>query len=242
LICAAAERTLNGLSSIGATDFRWFLLPDNANSIANIPVYLPSVSAGTASYVLQVLSSIPGCTDFDTVVVNTFPEISVDAGSDKIIVLFNTIAIGGNPTTSDALSLTWEPAVFLDNANLPNPTTTNTIDVTFTVTGTDGNGCSVSDTVQVKLLPEVKISSGFSPNGDGKNDLWIIDYIDQFPNNTVEIFNRWGEQLFYSQGYETPFNGNFRGKDLPVGTYYYIIKLNHPAYPKPYTGPLTIFR
>jgi gliding motility-associated-like protein len=242
LICAAAELTLNGLSSIGATDFRWFLLPDNANSIANIPVYLPPVSAGTASYVLQVLSSIPGCTDFDTVVVNTFPEISVDAGSDKIIVLFNTIAIGGNPTTSDALSLTWEPAVFLDNANLPNPTTTNTIDVTFTVTGTDGNGCSVSDTVQVKLLPEVKISSGFSPNGDGKNDLWIIDYIDQFPNNTVEIFNRWGEQLFYSQGYETPFNGNFRGKDLPVGTYYYIIKLNHPAYPKPYTGPLTIFR
>jgi len=92
------------------------------------------------------------------------------------------------------------------------------------------------------LFPEVKISNGFSPNGDGKNDTWIIDYIDQFPDNTVEIFNRWGEQLFYSKGYATPFNGNFHGKDLPVGTYYYVINLNHPAYTKAYTGPLTIFR
>jgi gliding motility-associated-like protein len=94
----------------------------------------------------------------------------------------------------------------------------------------------------VQLYPEVKIPNGFSPNGDGKNDEWVIDYIDQFPNNTVEVYNRWGEQLFHSQGYKTPFNGKFRGKDLPVGTYYYIIHLNHPAYTKPYTGPLTIFR
>ncbi|MGZ3900678.1 MAG: T9SS type B sorting domain-containing protein, partial [Bacteroidia bacterium] len=53
---------------------------------------------------------------------------------------------------------------------------------------------------------------------------------------------RWGELLFRSEGYNVPFDGKYNNKDLPVGTYYHIINLNHPAYPKPYTGPLTIFR
>ncbi len=94
----------------------------------------------------------------------------------------------------------------------------------------------------VSLYPEVIINNGFSPNSDGKNDRWVIDYLEQFPENTVEIYNRWGEQLFFSRGYHTPFDGTYKGKKLPVGTYYYVIHLNHPAYPKPYTGPLTIFR
>ena len=73
-------------------------------------------------------------------------------------------------------------------------------------------------------------------------DFWIIDNISQFEDCTVEIYNRWGEQLFFSRGYATKFDGRYKGKDLPVGTYYYVINLNHPAYTKPYTGPLTIFR
>ena len=73
-------------------------------------------------------------------------------------------------------------------------------------------------------------------------DTWIIDFLYQFPNVEVEVYNRWGEQLFYSKGYAVPFNGQYKGKDLPVGTYYYIVNLNHEAYPKPFTSPLTIFR
>ena len=69
-----------------------------------------------------------------------------------------------------------------------------------------------------------------------------IDYIDQFPANTVEIYNRWGDRIFSSNGYEVPFDGTYKGKELPVGTYYFIININHPGYPKPITGPLTIFR
>jgi len=218
------------------------LLPDNTNSVANTPEFSPPVSAGTSSYVLLALSAVSGCNDRDTVVINTFPEIAVDAGPDFIVPVFTTVTIGGTPTTQNALTLVWTPSTNLNSSTIPNPSASNTVDVTYTVTGTDVNGCSVSDTVRVQLFPEIKVSNGFSPNGDGKNDTWIIDFIDQFPDNTVEIFNRWGEQLFYSKGYSTPFNGSFRGKDLPVGTYYYIINLNYPAYTKAYTGPLTIFR
>jgi gliding motility-associated-like protein len=241
IICPEGSVVLTGTNSAGVAQYNWILLPGSA-TVATTASYAPPVSVGSSTYVLLTVSSVPNCVDRDTVVVNTFPEIIVDAGPDAIIPLFSNVTIGGNPTSVGAVSVSWTPSFALSDGSAQNPVASNTVDITYTVTASDANGCSVSDTVRVQLYPEVKISNGFSPNGDGKNDTWIIDYIDQFPDNTVEIYNRWGDRLFNSQGYQTPFNGQYRGKDLPVGTYYYIINLNHPAYTKPYTGPLTIFR
>ncbi len=57
------------------------------------------------------------------------------------------------------------------------------------------------------------------------------------------IFNRWGEKIFYSKGYEEPFAGqNKNGKDLPVGTYFYVITFNDELGTKPRTGSVTIMR
>jgi len=67
-------------------------------------------------------------------------------------------------------------------------------------------------------------------------------FIELFPNVEVEIYNRWGEMLFRSVGYTTPWDGRYSGGPVPVGTYYYIIKLNDPEYPDAYTGPLTVIR
>ncbi|HEU4471383.1 MAG TPA: gliding motility-associated C-terminal domain-containing protein, partial [Flavisolibacter sp.] len=57
---------------------------------------------------------------------------------------------------------------------------------------------------------------------------------------TVEIFNRYGQQVFYSQGYNTPWDGRFKGADLPGGTYYYVIRLENGF--KPITGSVTLIR
>jgi gliding motility-associated-like protein len=100
------------------------------------------------------------------------------------------------------------------------------------------------DTTTVIVLPTFIIPNGFSPNGDGYNDLWIIDNIQLFPDCEVEVFNRWGEPLFYSKGYNSPWNGTYGGKPVPVGTYYYLIRLHdkEKKFPDHYTGPLTILR
>ncbi len=240
-ICSSGGVVLTGTNSAGVSQYNWILLPGTA-TVATTASYVPPIAPGSSTYVLLTVSSVPGCFDRDTVVITTFPEMIVDAGPDVMIPVFSNITIGGNPTTQGAISLTWTPSFALNDGSAQNPVASNTVDITYTVTAIDANGCVLSDTMKVQLYPEVKISNGFSPNGDGKNDTWIIDYIDQFPDNTVEIYNRWGDRLFYSKGYQTPFNGQYRGKDLPVGTYYYVINLNHPAYTKPYTGPLTIFR
>ncbi|WP_183579965.1 gliding motility-associated C-terminal domain-containing protein [Mucilaginibacter sp. X5P1] len=67
------------------------------------------------------------------------------------------------------------------------------------------------------------IPNTFTPNGDGINDTWNIKYIENYPNCTVDIFNRYGTKLFTSIGYPIPWNGKYNGANLPVGTYYYII-------------------
>jgi gliding motility-associated-like protein len=86
----------------------------------------------------------------------------------------------------------------------------------------------------------ISVTSAFTPNGDGVNDTWEIQYIGQYPNCSIEIFSRYGEKVFYSTGYPVAWNGKRNGVNLAVGTYYYIIKLNNSL--KPVTGSLTIIR
>jgi gliding motility-associated-like protein len=116
-------------------------------------------------------------------------------------------------------------------------------DITYVVTVIDTNGCVNSDTVYVEVIPTLVIPDGISPNGDGKNDTWMLLFKDDFPNMEVSVYNRWGELLFYDNtGYKTPWDGKYNGEELPVGTYYYVIDLHNEFYPDPYTGPLTIMR
>jgi len=82
-------------------------------------------------------------------------------------------------------------------------------------------------------LCELLIPAVFTPNGDGDNDTWKILGIQGYPDNVVQVFNRWGELVYYKEGYKDEFNGRantrtqMNGGDglLPTGTYYYIVKI-----------------
>jgi gliding motility-associated-like protein len=75
--------------------------------------------------------------------------------------------------------------------------------------------------------------TGFSPNGDGLNDTWIIGNIENFPNNSVHIYNRWGSQIIGINNYNNTYNAwngqSSSGSVLPNGTYFYVIELNNGA-------------
>ena len=81
---------------------------------------------------------------------------------------------------------------------------------------------------------ELTIYKGFSPNGDGNNDQWVIDGILDFPQNEVRVFNRWGNLVYEETGYDNQskvwFGQTNQGivlgkKDLPDGTYFYMVEL-----------------
>ncbi len=93
---------------------------------------------------------------------------------------------------------------------------------------TDISGKQSSATIKVTIsCDDILIFKGISPNDDGKNDTWTILGIEQYPNNNVQVFNRWGNKVFEQKGYNNAnaWNGQWNSKDLPDGTYFYLIEL-----------------
>jgi gliding motility-associated-like protein len=88
---------------------------------------------------------------------------------------------------------------------------------------------------------EIKIYNVFSPNGDGVNDQWIINDLQYYPNCTVDIYNRYGQQIYFSRGYSHPWDGSYKGQAVPTGSYYYIINPNDGTANK-FAGSLTVMR
>ena len=93
---------------------------------------------------------------------------------------------------------------------------------------------------------DVVVPSGFTPNGDGVNDSFVIKGLETYPNNELKVFNRWGNLVYSKKGYDNSWNGNnggkglYIGKELPDGTYYFIIDLRDGSKPK--TGYVIIKR
>jgi gliding motility-associated-like protein len=120
---------------------------------------------------------------------------------------------------------------------------TQTQDQEIWVNVTDENGCVGSDTIVVRACGELEIPTAFTPNDDGYNDTWQIDALIIYPQCSVDIYNRWGDRVFHSDGYssEKQWDGtNDKGKKLPMDAYYYVIDLHNGE--EPIVGTVTIIR
>jgi len=110
----------------------------------------------------------------------------------------------------------------------------------YSVQVIDAVGCAqnASVTIAAESSNCLIIPTAFSPNGDGKNDVWFIEGLDLTVENNVEIYNRWGALLYQNTAYKNDWDGKIKGKDLPTGGYFYITTIEE----KTYTGPLAIIR
>ena len=81
--------------------------------------------------------------------------------------------------------------------------------------------------------PTLVPAQAFTPNGDGNNDAWIIPGIDNYPNNTVSVYNRWGHEVFATRSYRNNWEGFYKSRNekLPAGSYLYIIDLGDGSAP-----------
>lgn len=114
----------------------------------------------------------------------------------------------------------------------------------YKVTITDRYGNTATDSTKVDVKIEdpacLNIPSGFSPDGDGVNDLWNIRALSEFKNCKVEVFNQWGSLIFSSSGYTTAWDGKYNGQQVEAGTYYYVLDLGNGSQKR--TGPVTVIR
>ncbi len=112
---------------------------------------------------------------------------------------------------------------------------------TYFIRGDNPEGCATVHSATVSINePKFNAPNAFSPNGDGINDVWNIPLLLLYPECVVDIYNRFGQHMFHSSGYQKSWNGKLNGSDLPVGTYYYVIKPS-PELPVS-SGSITIIR
>jgi gliding motility-associated-like protein len=171
--------------------------------------------------------------------VNALPTVS--AGPDRRINIGESVVLQGFASGNN-VNILWSPSATLLNAATSRPTATPKVNTPYTITVVTADGCVGTDDVMVVVIEPINIPNIFSPNGDGLNDLWIIDKIEQYPNSVVEIFNRYGNKIFERKGYSraSAWDGTNKGAPLPVGAYYYILRLGDDS--KARTGVISIIR
>jgi gliding motility-associated-like protein len=197
--------------------------------------------AGLGTHTIKYkLSSGSGCVEEYSQQIKVLPLPEIDAGPDLVVLVAGKEKQLAASASGSDLEYKWTPAAGLNKDDILNPMVKPDQDTEYTLSVKSANGCVVTDRVMVKVLDDITVPNAFSPNGDGINDLWNLVNIDSYPGAAVEVFNRYGERVFHSQGYARPFDGTFSGKVLPVGTYYYLIRPNNGRKEK--SGALTLIR
>ena len=181
-----------------------------------------------------------GCTSSDEIeaVVVDNVELVITSGSQRI-ESGSSAQLGAE----GADQYTWNPAEDLDDPNISNPLASPLITTEYTVIGTNSFGCEDSDVVTVYVDEKVTIAvdapKAFTPNGDGKNDIWVIKNIDVYESCPIRIFNRRGQNVYEATQYNNDWDAIFNGIELPEGAYYYILTCSSSEV---HTGSITLIR
>lgn len=159
-----------------------------------------------------------------------FEEGEVDAGPDITVCPGRTAVLDGK--TSGTYD--WHPGFLLNtDSTIASPSVNLDSSMAFVLEGLSANGCYGRDSVWIFVEDHdscltYNLYNGFTPNGDGDNDIWIIEGVEAFPDNSVSIINRWGKEIWYSDGYNNTtvvWDGTTtEGLTLPAGTYFYLVK------------------
>ncbi|MGI4806420.1 MAG: gliding motility-associated C-terminal domain-containing protein, partial [Janthinobacterium lividum] len=97
---------------------------------------------------------------------------------------------------------------------------------TYQVTATNASGCSTTASITINVTDDysmIQANNIVTPNGDGKNDTWVVKNIDLYPESTIIIFDKAGRRLLNVKHYDNSWDGTFQGSPLSEDTYYYVI-------------------
>lgn len=117
-------------------------------------------------------------------------------------------------------------------------------DVTFTyqVCNTTPDSCSIATVTICIECDRLIVFTAVSPNGDGMNDVFYVAKIEDFPNNMLRIYNRWGNLVHQEAGYLNTWTGTYEGDPLPDGAYFFILDVMNEGVEDTYRGYIEIMR
>jgi gliding motility-associated-like protein len=226
-ICVGSSVSLN---ATGAVTYNWI---NATGGLSNTQIANPEAKPVTSTLYTVVGYDAAHCfTDTATVGITVNPLPVINHQPD-------TETLGGTPVqlqasgSSDIVSWKWSPADYLSCSNCAAPVSTPLAPVNYIVTGTTQFGCTVSDSVLVNLtcaISHVYVPAVFSPNNDGKNDVFTIQGTGVSAIKWMRIFNRWGELIFEKRNSQpgdrsSGWDGMVKNTPSSPGTYIYMAEL-----------------
>lgn len=234
--------TIPPITCAGPVQFQGSLNPPQADSIIwswnfgngqTSKLQAPTVPMAPGNFTLTLDASVAlGCTDStrSSVTINPPPDIK---GPNELTVPLGIPVTIPFTYSSDVVSYNWTPTANLSCTDCANPVATVILPTTYTVTVTDANTCSASDTILIKTVCNDKnywFPNTFSPNGDGVNDYFYPRGTSLYNIQSLTIFNRWGQQVFARMNFPANqqnmgWDGTFGGKPAPADAYVYIAEV-----------------
>lgn len=213
------------VSPPGNYTYQWSPVNDLDDPNAFEPFFFSNVRADN-TYHLTVTTT-GGCVSQDSMVIHTYPPPALfNVTADTTVRYANAIQLNAD----GAHTYTWIPAEGLSDRNIADPLATITAPATYLVIGIDTLGCRDSATVHLDIDYTVKdfVPSIFTPNGDGKNDVFRIMGVYFQAIEFFRIYDRFGEVVFDTQDINEGWDGTFKGRLADVGVYHYLIRLKLP--------------
>lgn len=206
------QRTATG----NATTYTWSPVTGVSDPAIAGPVFTPQA---TTTY--TVTARTGNCVATDAFTITVAPGATIDAGPDASILMGQTYTM---QASGSAGTYVWTPTTGLSASNILNPTANPAATTTYTLQVTTAAGCVASDEVTITVVPYcIKPMEAFTPNGDGVNDRWLVTTGNCLKSAKAQVFNRYGAKVFESNDYKNDWQGEFEGKPLPDGTYYFVI-------------------
>jgi len=225
-----AQTTTLGVSSSNDNLFESLSVIKAGANAGTLTYKLKAGAAGSATVMVVVQdnggTANTGTDSFGrtfTVTANALPVATISSDLGTSISRGETIKL----TATGGVSYVWSSASgVISGQNTAVLTVRPDKETTYTVTATNASGCSSSQSITIMVKEEFAKIEGtniMSPNGDGKNDYWVIKNIDLYPTATVKIFDRAGRVIYQKTGYDNSWDARLDGNPLAEGTYFYVI-------------------
>jgi len=240
-VCVGAVLALFASDSTANITYSWAGPAGFTSTDQNPVVYnVPATGAG----VYTVTVSTGACFSSSSTTVVLFPPITlINVTPSQAIPYGSSIQLFAD----GALYYVWSPNDgTLSDANIRNPVVTPKTTTTYIITGTSINGCldSASVTITVVDSSTAVVPDAFTPNGDGRNDIFRIVNIRNRKLVDFSIFNRWGELVYHNgTNIHDGWDGTWNGQPQDIGTYSYsIILAQTDGENVTYKGTVTLLR
>lgn len=188
----------------------------------------------TDSVTVYAPANLQAFDDIETVEQNERLD-NMDAGENDIITNSNGVSYNIVTEPQNGTASMTEAGIY---SYIPNEDYEGEDEFIYSLCSTECPDDCVTATVRITIsntvfIDDCFVPNGITPNGDGANDALEIPCLnnDNFPNNHIAIFNRWGDKVYEETGYANDWGGTFNGKQLPAGTYFYILEVEPGSTP-----------